>query len=577
MKCRDIGPFGSKIILVGEAPGREEAEQGEPFVGRAGKMLKHMLQHSGIKYQDCYVTNVVDERPPRNDFSTFYEDKSKNTPTEYLTNAWKKLRKKVEDLQPNIVVALGEEPLRALTNKRRIRTWRGCPIAMLGTEILPTYHPSAVLRQYAPQHKSDGSVKKVPLMPIVEMDLAKAKRHSLVRGYQEPPTNILLNPDITDVLHFLNNVTERIAFDLETVGQHIRCIGIATGSIKCPRAIVIPFISFQTGGGFEINKGVLKIGSLVSQPATSYWKAEDELIVLDSLNALLSNPHLEVVGQNSMSFDEPLIIRHFKIHIANHYMDTMHAHHDVYSEFPMNLDFLTTMYTDYPNYWSDKVTENDMSEWHYCAMDAISTYVCSYRIEEELRSANMADYYFKHRVPLALALANAQMVGLDIDEVRRAELIKEHTEILNNWQTKINQIAKCEVNPNSPKQMATLLYDTMDFPKVLEKGRVTTDEKALRALERKFPNEPILEAIIMYRKTAKLISTYLKAKCDPDGKMRCSWNPSGTETGRISSSKTIWKTGLQMQNIPKGVSRGVTNIRDMFIAGRTKCSCRINI
>ena len=561
MKCRDIGPFGSKILLVGDAPSREEAQRGEPFVGQSGKLLKQMLQHVGIEYRNCYVTNVVNERPPSNKFDTFYEEKGRKNPTTYLQNAWATLRKKVQDLKPNIVLALGAEPLRALTNRTSIKAWRGSIIQTLGTKVIATYHPAAILRQYS-------------WHPIFELDAAKALRYSTIKEYSEPPTNIILKPDLTDALHFIANIGKRISFDLETVGQHIRCMGIATGDTKKPRAIVIPFISFQNSGGFEINKGVLKIGSLTSQPATSYWKAEDELLVLDAINNLFSNKQIEVVGQNSMSFDELLMIRHFKIPIANHYMDTMHAHHDLYSELPMSLDFLTTMYTDYSNYWSDKVTENDMSEWKYCAMDAISTLVCSYKIEENLKDANMSDYYFNHRRPLALALANAQMVGLDIDDDRRSELIKEQTKILEDWKSKISKIAKKEVNPNSPKQMKELLYDTMDFPQVRIKGKITTDENALRALERKFPNEPILEAIIMYRKTAKLIGTYLRASTDKDGKMRCSWNPSGTESGRISSSKTIWKTGLQMQNIPKGISRGTVNIRDMFIAGRTICGCQ---
>jgi uracil-DNA glycosylase family 4 len=573
MKVRDTGPFGAKMMLVGEAPGKEEAEQGVPFVGRAGKTLKHMLQHSGIKYQDCYVTNITNERPPNNKFEHFYEDKSRKNPTPYLEECWSKLREKVTKLKPNVVVALGAEPLRALTNKTNIKNNRGCPIQALGTTILPTYHPSAVLRQYQPQRKASGETKKVPLMPIVEMDLVKAKIYSILK-YTEPPTNIILKPSLTDVLHFLNNVTERIAFDLETVGHHIRCIGIATGSIKCPRAIVIPFISFQNTGGFEINKGVLKIGVNTNAPGSSYWTAENELVILDSLNKIFSNPEIEVVGQNSMSFDEPLLIEHFKMPIANHYMDTMHAHHDLYSELPMNLNFLCSMYTNYKNYWSDKVTENDMSEWQYCAMDSITTYISSYKIEENLKSANMVDYYFNHRRPLALALAVAQMEGLDIDEDRRNELIREQKAILKDLESRINEIAKCEVNINSPKQVAELLYERMNFPKILNKSKnVTTDEKALRSLERKFPNQPILESIIMYRKTKKLISTYLLAKCDPDGKMRTSWNPSGTEGARISSSKTIRGTGITMQNIPKGVGRGTTNIRDMFIAGRTKCTC----
>ncbi len=563
MKVIDTGPFGAKIMIVGEAPGEEEARQGVPFVGSSGKLLKSMLNHCGISYNNCYVTNIMNERPPSNRFEYFYTDSKRQEPTDKLRMGWSQLQQKVKDLKPNIVIALGAEPLRALTNKRSIYRHRGIVMPVLGTKLIATYHPSKILRQWN-------------YHPIAELDLSKAKRHSQTYGYKEPPTNIIIRPDITTVLHYLNpeNLSKRVAFDIETVGTSIRCIAFATGSISCPRCICIPFIKFQSQAAFSINKGVLKIQDSNSETASSYWSAQDELLVMDAINKVFTSSSIEKVGQNSTSFDAPLIKNNWKMIINNHYLDTMHAHHELYSELPMNLDFLCSMYTDYPNYWSDKVTEDDNSEWHYNCMDAIVTYVCSYQLELNLKESGMTDYYFKHRHPLALSLADAQSEGLDINDERRKELIVEQEAILKDLGEKINNIAKEEINPNSSAQMKQLLYNKMGFPKVMKDNRVTTDEKALRALERKYPNEPILDNIIMYRKTQKLISTYLRAKTDKDGKMRTSWNPSGTESGRISSSKTIWKTGLQMQNIPKGISRGVTNIRDIFIAGRSKCICQ---
>ena len=75
MRCRDIGPPDAKIVLIGEAPGEEEERAGIPFVGPAGSMLKQMLSHSGINYNQCYVTNVMDVRPPGNRFKYFYDGK----------------------------------------------------------------------------------------------------------------------------------------------------------------------------------------------------------------------------------------------------------------------------------------------------------------------------------------------------------------------------------------------------------------------------------------------------------------------------------------------------------------------
>jgi uracil-DNA glycosylase family 4 len=572
MRVADCGPFDAKILLVGEAPGAEEVAIGVPFVNKSGQLLKAMLRHSGIDYNKCYVTNVIQERPPNNKFEHFYEDARRRTPIPILAQAWTELQEKIKRLKPNIVLALGAEPLRAITNKTNLRAWRGIVMSALGTKVIATYHPANILRQ---MWESDPKEKIYNNLPIFEMDASKALRHSASFGYVEPSIRMTVKPTVQEVLDFVASIKGRVAIDIELVGHSIRCLSIATGPVACPVAIVIPFIKFQFSDGFEIRGPNVKILSGKSS-ASSYWSGEDELIVLDALNSVLTNSQIEKVGQNSVSFDAPIIKDQFKMVINNHYLDTMHAHHDLYSELPMGLDFLCSMYTDYPNYWTEKDTSNDASEWRYCGMDSIVTYVCSYEIENCLKAAGMSNYYFKHRHPLALALAEAQMEGIDIDEDRRNQLIKEQSKALTELKGKVSLIAGSDINLNSSAQMKYLLYEKMGMPEVYDRktGKVSTDEKALRTLEKKYPDLAILDAIIMYRKAHKLISTYLKAKCDSDGKLRTVWNVSGTEGARISSSKTIWKTGLQMQNIPKGHSRGVVNIRDMFIAGVTKCICQ---
>jgi len=68
MRVPDTGPYGANILIVGEAPGEEEVKQGVPFVGSAGKLLKHTLRSNGIAFESCYVTNIMDTRPPGNNF-----------------------------------------------------------------------------------------------------------------------------------------------------------------------------------------------------------------------------------------------------------------------------------------------------------------------------------------------------------------------------------------------------------------------------------------------------------------------------------------------------------------------------
>lgn len=172
---------------------------------------------------------------------------------------------------------------------------------------------------------------------------------------------------------------------------------------------------------------------------------------------------------------------------------------------------------------------------------------------------------------LALALARAQEYGILVDKDAISTLKTEANLRLGKHKALIAKVAGAEINPASNPQIQKLLYEKLKFPGVYKKDKgvekLVVDEPALRKLEKRYPNEEILNAIIMHRKESKLISTYLNMVIDDDGRLRTSWNASGTKGGRISSSKTIWKTGLDLQNIPAGRSRGVQNIKHVFIAG----------
>jgi len=364
VRCRDVGPPDAKIVLIGEAPGVEEERAGIPFVGKAGGLLKQMLSHSGIDYNQCFVTNVMDVRPPGNKFKYFYDGKM---PSNDLEVGWDRLRDKVSRVKPDVIIPLGAEPLKALCNKSGIGNWRGTWLSFRGINVLPTYHPSYVLRVYKDH-------------PIVEMDLVKA----VTRKPAEEP-RLLLSPTVDDVLLWLGPASTygRVSFDIETVGKHVRSLAIAKNGPYSTQAICVPFIKFQSSElAPAVGSRIVKLAG--SGQAGSYWTAREEVAVLDAIDKLFMSG-IEVVGQNSICFDEPLLRAEFGLGIASHYLDTMHAWHCLYPEFPMSLSFLCSVLTDYPNYWTEKDTSNDLSEWRYNCMDAVVTLDISYDIEKELK------------------------------------------------------------------------------------------------------------------------------------------------------------------------------------------------
>jgi len=185
---------------------------------------------------------------------------------------------------------------------------------------------------------------------------------------------------------------------------------------------------------------------------------------------------------------------------------------------------------------------------------------------------NLWNFYKQYTHPLSFALADASRTGVLMDEKARDELIKKTKARIIIIQKELNELVGREINPNSSQQVQSLLYDELKFPSIYKKradgGQTrTTDEEAIRKLEKRYSNEPVLGKIIDYRKASKLISTFLDVKIDDDGRMRTSYNPSGTEFSRISSSQNLWGGGMDLQNIPVGGSRGVENIRYLFIAG----------
>ncbi len=375
MICQDIGPPDAKVVLVGEAPGKNENRTGIPFSGAAGSLLKQMLSHAGISFKDCYVTNIMNVQPPSNKFEYFYNGK---LPGPSLEAAIIKLRDKLEAIRPQVIITLGAEALRAVCNKRKITAYRGTWLSFRDIPVMPTFHPAYVLRQYKDH-------------VVVEMDLAKA-----VSNKCEPVPTMRLEPSLQQVLHYVDFEVQRfrdsgsgrISYDIETVGKHIRCIAFASN--RQP-PICIPFLRFKSSDLAKVGSTRVLLQSS-GQAAGSYWSVQDEIRVIDAIQRLFDSG-IEIVGQNCIGFDAPLLYEEFGLHIKEHHMDTMHAWHCLYSELPMGLSFLCSVLTDYQNYWTDKVTVDDLSEWKYNVMDSVVTLEVSYKIEKELKEANFEHAY----------------------------------------------------------------------------------------------------------------------------------------------------------------------------------------
>lgn len=133
---------GARVMIVGEAPGRDEDLQGKPFVGRAGQLLDLMFRQIGLARdadkaeQGLYITNVLPWRPPQN----------RDPKPDEMAMMLPFLTRHVELIDPDLIIAMGNHACQALLGKRGITRLRGNWTEALGKPCLPMFHPAYLLR-----------------------------------------------------------------------------------------------------------------------------------------------------------------------------------------------------------------------------------------------------------------------------------------------------------------------------------------------------------------------------------------------------------------------------------------------
>lgn len=153
------------IVFIGEAPGKNEDEQGKPFVGASGKFLSEMLGLINLKRQDIYITNIVKYRPPNN------RDPLPEEKTAFLPY----LQAQLEVIQPKVVVTLGRHSMNCFLPGLQISKVHGQPkrIKVMSQEtsdktmtwvILPLYHPAAALYNGSQRQVLIDDFVKIPLI-----------------------------------------------------------------------------------------------------------------------------------------------------------------------------------------------------------------------------------------------------------------------------------------------------------------------------------------------------------------------------------------------------------------------------
>jgi len=168
-----VGSTDARLMFVGEAPGADEDEQGEPFVGKAGQLLTKIIQTMGLRRESVYIANILKCRP---DTPGQVAGNRKPTPEEMQT-CIPYLHEQIDLIQPKVIVALGATAVEGLLGKTtgitrlrgNWRTYRGIP-------LMPTYHPAYLLRNQALSEKRRVWEDMLQVMEKLEMPITEKHR-----------------------------------------------------------------------------------------------------------------------------------------------------------------------------------------------------------------------------------------------------------------------------------------------------------------------------------------------------------------------------------------------------------------
>ena len=566
-------------MIVGEWPGQQDRV---PFDGAAGMELNRMLHEVGIMRSECYTTYVLKERPPEGQLAPWMAMKRKDITqhhtllldrycTYHIHEGVAELLTEVKMVQPNIIVAMGNLSMWALTGKWGVLKWRGSQLIAMetSTKVIPTLTPGAVLREW-------------PQRAVVLNDLRRVKKHMVYQGLytNKPQWNFIVRPTLDQALKAIGGLTGDagaftdpvwLDFDIETRNGHIDCIGFSWSRVD---AICIPLMARGKPQG--------------------YWTSDEEAVIAFAMYKLLMHPNVRIRWQNGL-YDAQYIFRHWHFMPPNG-QDTMITQHSVFCALPKGLAFIASMYADWYVYWKDegKIASDVPEEqrWVYNLQDCVYTREVGEVLLQTAEIMKLSSVDLRQQ-NLFMPVLRAMLRGVHIRSEIKGQMALDIQEELSHREAFLHQILGHSINPASPKQMQALFYDDLKQPiiykRVVAAGRTvmnpTCDDEALTKLAAKEPLiKPICNAIADIRTLNKFYGDFVMMPLDTDGRMRCSFNIAGDAGGksapysyRLSSSKNPFGSGGNLQTIPsekskasgKAAARGsmdfvLPNIRSMY-------------
>jgi len=517
------------ICILAEAPANHEMKAKRPLVGPSGEIFNDCLHAAGIARHQCYILNIWPFQ--------IYKDKQENFVcnnrvlythrhgfTDDGLEAARGQMEKLHACRSNIVIGLGRPALTVLSgdHKKPIMKWRGSPLwsEKFDRKYIPTIHPAATLHGvYVWRY-------------LIQTDFAKAALEMDKPHLELPHRELLVSPGLGDVRSFMADCKEagRFATDIEVMNHQVSCFSMA---FRKDLALTVPF---------------------VNKEGAPYWDEDDEALIWKWYAELMGDEEVMKVNQNIIGFDTPFLFSQNNIHTKGPIGDTMIAQHILYPHFKKGLDFIASYHTREP-YWKDdgKIWKRIDIPWEvfqrYCGKDSAVALEAWDILSAELTQGGFWPTY-NMTAEMVDALTYMSVCGLPVDKdgLERTKVELEQT--IAERQASLDEITG-GLNVSSPKQCREYFYGKLGIkPYISAAGGISTDDKTMsRIARRAIKGSREAKLVQEIRSLRKLKGTYIDVQLDSDNRLRCSWNPRGTWTGRLSSSKTIFGTGMNLQNL----------------------------
>lgn len=324
-----------KILVVGEFMSHKDAQEGRSFSDGNGRMFKSWMKQSGIDLSQCEFTNVLPITTPGKSsiaaFTTRDKDAALKSRPPILVRPYQWLDKKyapyldrldmfIRELQPNLILAVGELAAWALLNGRfNISEIRG-RIAQTsdGVKVLPMLSMRDVQMDW-------------PMRIALRFDMEKAARECNNPTFRRPERLIYIPESIADCESFFNNYlanAKEISADIETYANTITCIGFAPDERRC---LVVPFYSRK-------------------YKDHNYWRSHAEEVLAWKFAARVLAHKIALVGGQNFQYDMQYLWRQMGIPVPAFGWDTMLLHHALQPELRKGIGFQASLYSDEPTW-----------------------------------------------------------------------------------------------------------------------------------------------------------------------------------------------------------------------------------